>query len=250
MDELKWSSKNMSVGQQFVAEMQDGVYYRAVVMLNGGWTKGEEVSWTDQVPKRTHLKRSTCDRMVRGSGQYVAVALARVVETWTLEETKHDPSDERLYTDWRPNFITGKAVVRTWEEHVAQQRVALKKRREDRRERRQQKALANAAAACVIEMLSPGNSGVVIQKSALGYSNASEARNIYGVSWLDDELRVSRDGLLRLASRVANSSSETEGATTDLTALLRHLQQENNALRARVETAEEKVNALRFILNQ
>jgi hypothetical protein len=240
----KWTSKTLKRGDDLVVELDGGMHVRAIVMMTGGWSRGPKVGYAAEGPTQYNPKTGEHRAMMGGGGPWVAIATCKLPDLHKMEQAKKLPDDETLYTDWRPNFVTGNAVVRTFASYVEQETQWMKDRAERRADAKTKEKLLNAAVVSIYEAFAPGMGEHLLKKAKDSYTAKLEVLAQLGMVYYGNDFEFRDEGILRLAQMIQPAVS---GPRLDV--VLNQLRADNAALRARMEAAEEKVAALRFIVN-
>ncbi len=227
-DTFTFSAKTARVGDEVVLDI-NGDAYRAVVMLNGGWTRSER--WTSQRPAGPaywHAKREMWCEMIRGSGSWVAFAVTPL--TYGA-----DPDIEP--TRWGPMFATAGRVTNMWAAHKQHLRAQYQRNKETQRAYEMKRATVESMMRHIIDAMYGATEGKAVYENARSFAK-------HEVDITGDTLRINGSALSKLAEAVHRNGS------SPLVTQLQQQQAQILELTKRLETADEKINALKFILNR
>jgi hypothetical protein len=230
-------------------------HYRAIVVIGGGWQKRsanapvalyrdtrEYELASNQVIASYGKNRHdyVFTRTGASGGRYVAVACLYA-----------SASDEKR---WEPGFVSVDDIVSTWE--VEQQALDTKAREEEIAKAKQarQSTIDEDALRALLPIVLPHVSAETAltqfkkQYDPYGSSEGVEWRGAYhkGTGAHSHSLHVYGDALLRLASAVSACSNNNDSTLQ----IVETLKQENTALLERAQAAEQKLNAIKFLLDK
>lgn len=235
----QFSARSVTAGQRFLVEL-GGVYYCGVVVYDGGWRSDDENLASPVGLCRYSSRHSSYRSMHRAlNGGWVAMGLHRLSSAATVA----DLEDSRMKS-WRPEFVRQTNIVRAWDEHVAEKRkVAADMADRARREKVERDTRHAAVRAIVSKMHGAQGADQFMRNCDNGNSYANADK--FGLRYDGDRLMVTTTEMLTALAAFVTGSD----ATAVVGDVVERLTRENSELRRRMETAEEKVNALRFILN-
>jgi hypothetical protein len=228
-DTFSYSAKTARVGDEVVLEI-NGDTYRAVVMLAGGWTRSDR--WENHRPEGPayfHEKRSMWCAMIRGGGSWIAFAAQPIF---------YGVNPDVESKNWSPMFATAGRVFNTWEAHKQHLRVQYQRNKDYQREHELRDKTTKALMRHIVFAMYGAQEGEVVYENARGFARPGE------VDITGDKLAIRGAALEKLAEAVHRNGS------SPMVEQLQQQQAQILELTKKLELADEKISALKFILNR